>query len=119
MEKWQYCSLLQKKATNKTLKITFQFLYFLPAEKFLKDSFNEMLSFSLVNDLLAPYQSGFKPGTNQLLSITHEIVLDLKLTFEEHLKNAFNKTNKTIGLLRKLSLLVTKTSFSHFLQSIC
>ena len=28
--------------------------------------------------------------------------MDITLTFEEHLKNVFNKTNKTIGLLRKL-----------------
>ena len=27
------------------------------------------------------------------------VILDTELTFEEHLKNAFNKTNKTIGLL--------------------
>ena len=35
-----------------------------------------MLSFFLANNLLAPDQSGFKPGDscfNQLLSITHEI----------------------------------------------
>ena len=25
------------------------------------------------------------------------VILDVKFTFEEHLKNAFNKTNKTIG----------------------
>ena len=30
------------------------------------------------------------------------VIVDVKLTFEEHLKNVFNKTNKTIGLLRKL-----------------
>ena len=38
--------------------------------------FNEMFSFFLANNLLAPNQSGFKPGEsciNQLLSITHEI----------------------------------------------
>ena len=34
------------------------------------------------------------------------VILDAKLTFEEHLKNVFNKTNKTIGLLRKLSNLL-------------
>ena len=36
--------------------------------------FNEMFSFFLANNLLAPNQSGFKPGDsciNQLLSITH------------------------------------------------
>ena len=36
------------------------------------------------------------------------IILDVKLTFEEHLKNVFNKTNKTIGLLRKLSNLLPR-----------
>ena len=38
--------------------------------------FNEMFSFFLANNLLAPNQSDFKPGgscINQLLSITHEI----------------------------------------------
>ena len=30
------------------------------------------------------------------------IVLDTRLTFEENLKEVVNKTNKTIGLLRKL-----------------
>ena len=34
------------------------------------------------------------------------VILDVKLTFEEHLKNVFNKTNKTIGLLKKLSNLL-------------
>ena len=34
------------------------------------------------------------------------VVLDVKSTFEEHLKNVFNKTNKMIGLLRKLSNLL-------------
>ena len=34
---------------------------------------------------------------------THlEVILDVKLAFEEHLKNVFNKTNKTIGLLKKV-----------------
>ena len=38
--------------------------------------FNEMFNFFLANNLLAPNQSGFKPGNsciNQPLSITHEI----------------------------------------------
>ena len=30
------------------------------------------------------------------------------LTFEEHLTNVFNKTNKTIGLLKKLSNLLPR-----------
>ena len=36
------------------------------------------------------------------------VILDVKLTFEEHLKNVFNKTNKTIRLLRKLSNLLLR-----------
>ena len=36
------------------------------------------------------------------------VILDVKLTFEEHLKNVFNKTNKTIGLLRKLANLLPR-----------
>ena len=36
------------------------------------------------------------------------VILDAKLTFEEHLKNVFNKTNKTIGLLPKLSNLLPR-----------
>ena len=36
------------------------------------------------------------------------VILDVKLTFEEHLKNVFNKTNKTIGLLWKLSNLLPR-----------
>ena len=36
------------------------------------------------------------------------VILDVKLTFEEHRKNLFNKTNKTIGLLRKLSNLLPR-----------
>ena len=30
-------------------------------------------------------------------------MLKVKLTFEEYLKNVFNKTKKTVGFLRKLS----------------
>ena len=69
--------LVIKKATNKTLKITAQLLYFLSAESFLKDScLLKCLVFFLANNLLAPNKSGFKSGdlcVNQLLSITHEI----------------------------------------------
>ena len=36
------------------------------------------------------------------------VILDIKLTFEEHLKNGFNKANKTIRLLRKLSNLLPR-----------
>ena len=44
---------------------------------------------------------------SQVNSQTHlRVILDVKLTSEEHLKNVFNKTNKTIGLLRKLSNLL-------------
>ena len=39
--------------------------------------YNKMFSFFSENDLISPRQSGFRPGdscTNQLLSITHEIL---------------------------------------------
>ena len=36
------------------------------------------------------------------------VILDVKLTLEEHLKNVFSKTNKTIELLRKLSNLLPR-----------
>ena len=36
------------------------------------------------------------------------VILEVKLTFEEHLKNVFNKTSKTIGLLRKPSNLLPR-----------
>ena len=48
------------------------------------------------------------------------VILDVKLTFEKHLKNVFNKTNKTIGLLRKLSNLLPRkalvTIYNAFLR---
>ena len=36
------------------------------------------------------------------------VILDVKLTFEEHLKNVFNKTNKTKGDLKKFSSLLPR-----------
>ena len=36
------------------------------------------------------------------------VILDVKLTFEEHLQNVFNKINKMIGLLPKLSNLLPR-----------
>ena len=36
------------------------------------------------------------------------VILDVHLTFEEHLKNVFNKTKKKIGLLKKLSNLLPR-----------
>ena len=61
--------------------------------------FNEMFSFFLSNNLLAPNQSGFKPGDsciNQLLSITHEICSSFDDGFEVRsvfldISKAFNK----------------------------
>ena len=48
-------------------------------------------------------------NVSQVNSQKHlEVILDVQLTFEEHLKNIFNKTNKTIGLLRKLSNLLLR-----------
>ena len=43
------------------------------------------------------------------------IILDFKLTFEEHLLNAFKKVDKAIGLLRKLqNLLPITTSITFY-----
>ena len=48
-------------------------------------------------------------NVSQVNSQTHlRVISDVNLTFEEHLKNVFNKTNKTIGLLRKLSDLLPR-----------
>ena len=48
------------------------------------------------------------------------VILDVKLTFEGHLKNVFNKTNKTIGLLWKLSNLLPRqalvTTYKAFVR---
>ena len=93
-------SLVTKKATNKTLKTTVQFLYFLSAENFFERLiFNEMFSFFVANNLLAPDQSGFIRGgscINQLLSITHEIYSSFEDGFEVRsnfldISKAFNK----------------------------
>ena len=45
-------------------------------------------------------------------------ILDVKLTFEEHMKNVFKKTNKTIGLLPKLSNLLPRQAFSLFTKHL-
>ena len=54
--------------------------------KFLKDVFsNEMFRVFLEKKLIAPHQSGFKPGDsciNRLLSITHEIYKSFDDGFE-------------------------------------
>ena len=93
-------TLATKKAIKKTLKITTQFLYFLSAGKFLKDSvFNEMFTFFLANNLLAPNQPGFKPGDfciNQLLSIVLEVCSSFDDGFEVrsvflNISDAFDK----------------------------
>ena len=36
------------------------------------------------------------------------VILDVKLTFDEHLNNVLNKVNKTIGLFRKLQNLLSR-----------
>ena len=46
---------------------------------------------------------------SQVNSQTHlGVIFDVKLTFEKYLKNVFNKTNKTIGLLQKFSNLLPR-----------
>ena len=46
-------------------------------------------------------------SNNNVLQVSSQkhlgVILDIKLTFEEHLKKVLIKANKTIGLLRKLS----------------
>ena len=57
-------------------------------------------------------------SVSQVNSQTHlGIILDVKLTFEEHLKNVFNKANKTIGLLRKLSNLLPRQALVTIYKS--
>ena len=61
--------------------------------------FNEMFLFFLANNLLAPNQSGFKPGDsciNQVLSITHEMYSSFDDGFEVrsvflHMSKSFDK----------------------------
>ena len=43
--------------------------------------------------------------------------LGVKLTFEEHIKNVFNKTNKTIGLLRKLCDLLPRQALVNIYKA--
>ena len=66
-----------------------------------------MFSFFLANNLLAPNQSGFKPGDsclNQLLSITHEIYLKLEVSSWVYLKPLIKFCMK--GLYLNLSKMV-------------
>ena len=51
----------------------------------------------------------FNNSVSQVNFQTHlGVILDVQLTFEEHLKNVFNKANKTIGHLKKLSNLLPR-----------
>ena len=88
MEKGQYCPLLQKRRKQNFKNYCPVSLLPICGKVFERQIFNKMFSFFLANDLLAPSQSGFKPGhscINHLLSFTHEIYssfddrLDLKL----------------------------------------
>ena len=45
------------------------------------------------------------------------ILLDSKLTFEEHYKTILNKTNRTIGLLRKLHILLPRATLITIYQA--
>ena len=48
-------------------------------------------------------------NASQVKSQTHlGVILDVKLTFGENLKNVFNKRNKTIGLVQGLSNLLPR-----------
>ena len=60
----------------------------------------------------------FKKATHPpLLFNNNNVILDVKLTFEEHLKNVFNKTNKTIGLLKKLSNLLPRQALVNIYKA--
>ena len=59
-----------------------------------------MFSFFLANNLLAPNQSGFKPGgssINQLLSITHEIYSSFDNGFE--VRSVFLDISKAFNIV--------------------
>ena len=71
--------------------------------------FNVLFEYFIENDLISPYQSGFKPGDsciNQLISITHDIYksfdegLEVRRVFLDICK-AFDKVWHA-GLLHKL-----------------
>ena len=44
-----------------------------------------------------------------------DVLLDSKLTPEEHYKTILNKTNRTIGIIHKLQKLTTKSSINNYL----
>ena len=87
--------------------------------------YNNLFEYFIQNDLISPYQSGFKPGdpcTNQLISITHEIYQSFDDGFEVRgvfldISKAFDKVWHD-GLIYKLKqngvagdLLDTLTNF--------
>ena len=85
MEKRQYCHLLQKRRQKNITNYRPVSLLPICGKFFERLIFNEMFSFFLANNLLAPNQSGFKPGDsciNQVLSITHEIYSSFDAGFE-------------------------------------
>ena len=47
------------------------------------------------------------------------VILDFKLTFEEHLNNVLAKVNKTVGLLRKLQNLLPRTTLITIYKAAC
>ena len=44
------------------------------------------------------------------------LVLDSKVDFNEHVNNKINKCNKSIGIMKKLSLTLSRNSFDHLLN---
>ena len=81
-----------------------------------------MFSFFLANNLLAPNQTGFKPGDsclNQLLSITHEIYLKLEVSSWIYLKPLIKFCMKALylNLSKMVFRLACLTSYLIFCQS--
>ena len=89
------------KKGNKQILKNYRSISLLPicSKIFERLIYNEMFTFFTENNLISPYQSGFRPGdscVNQLLAITHEIYKLFDEGFEVRgvfldISKAFNK----------------------------
>ena len=95
------CFCLNGKMTKKATELPPSFSTSYLRENFERLIFNEMFSFLLANNLLAPNQAGFKPGVFLLMSfyplvISHEIYSSFDDGSEVrsvflHISSAFDK----------------------------